>query len=115
MDINERRERTQAYVDSHTDQSIKADKGKYRPTLVPPEMIKAVAIIRAYGLEKYGDAESWKTVGVERYRDAMYRHLLAYLKDPKGVDEESGLPHIWHLACNAAFLCALEKIEGFEV
>ena len=44
----------------------------------------------------------------QRYRDAMYRHMLAYLDDPKGVDEESGLPHLWHLACNVAFLCEME-------
>lgn len=24
-------------------------------------------------------------------------------------DEESGLPHLWHLATNCAFLCELEK------
>jgi hypothetical protein len=39
----------------------------------------------------------------------MYRHLLAYIEDPLGKDEESGLPHLWHLACNAAFLCELQK------
>ena len=32
-----------------------------------------------------------------------YRHLLAYLDDPGGVDRESGLPHLWHLACNVDF------------
>jgi hypothetical protein len=25
-----------------------------------------------------------------------------------GVDEESGLPHLWHLACNIAFLIEME-------
>lgn len=24
-------------------------------------------------------------------------------------DEESGFPHLWHLACNIAFLCELDK------
>jgi hypothetical protein len=33
---------------------------------------------------------------------------LAYLDDPEGLDE-SGLPHLWHLATNIAFLIALEK------
>ena len=42
-------------------------------------------------------------------RDALYRHWLNYLDDPKGVDEESGLPHLWHLACNAAFLIEMEE------
>lgn len=49
---------------------------------------------------------------IQRYRDAAFRHFLAYLDDPQGVDEESGLPHLWHLACNIAFLCELEDIKN---
>lgn len=94
-------------------QEFKADNGKPRVSLVPTEIIRNVAIIREYGLKKYGEKESWKSVEPERYRDAMYRHLLAYIDDPHGVDEESGLPHLWHLACNVAFLCELEK-EKFK-
>lgn len=90
------------------DQSIKSDEGKIRPTLVPTEMIRAVAVIREYGVKKYGDKENWKRVEKERYRDALYRHWLAYLDDPTSKDEESGYPHLWHLACNAAFLICLE-------
>ena len=36
------------------------------------------------------------------------RHLLAYIDDPKSIDAESGLPHLWHAACNMAFLCEME-------
>lgn len=46
-----------------------------------------------------------------RYRDAAYRHWLAYLEDPASVDKESGLPHLWHLACNIAFLIELAGKE----
>lgn len=92
-----------------SNQEFKADKGKPRVSLVPTEIIRNIATIREYGLKKYGKKESWKSVEPERYRDAMYRHLLAYIDDPYGVDEESGLPHLWHLACNVAFLCELEK------
>ena len=86
------------------DQEAKHDKGKIRPTLVPSKLISAVAKVREYGCRKYHDPENWRTVEPQRYRDALYRHWLAYLDDPSGVDEESGLPHLWHLACNAAFL-----------
>ena len=78
-------------------------------TLVPTEIIKNIAAIRMYGNQKYGDPENWKTVDKDRYKNAAYRHWLAYLDEPQGVDEESGLPHLWHLACNIAFLCQLEK------
>lgn len=94
------------------DQTIKADAGKLRLTLVPTELIRAVAVIREYGVNKYGESESWKRVEIQRYRDAAYRHFLAYIDNPKSVDEESGLPHLWHLACNIAFLCELEDKDG---
>jgi hypothetical protein len=90
------------------DQRAKADAGKLDPTMVPRRIIWAVAAIRAYGNRMYGDPENWRTVAPERYRAAAFRHLLAYLDDPEGTDEESGLPHLWHLACNVAFLCELE-------
>ena len=92
-------------------QEAKADAGKARLTLVPRQIIWDIAAIREYGNRKYGDPENWRTVEIERYRDAAYRHWLAYLDDPQGVDEESGLPHLWHLACNIAFLCEMEDIN----
>ena len=95
------------------DQQAKADAGKPRLSLVPSEIIRNIATIREYGNRKYGNADNWRNVEPQRYRDAAYRHLLAYIDDPASVDEESGLPHLWHLACNVAFLCELEK-ELFE-
>lgn len=92
------------------DQTMKADAGKLQLTLVPREIIRAVARIRMYGNAKYpeGGPDNWKQVEPQRYRDAMFRHMMEYLDDPDGVDAESGLPHLWHLACNVAFLCELE-------
>ncbi len=88
--------------------TAKADDGKPRPTLVPTALIRAVTAVREFGTAKYKDADNWKTVSPERYRDATYRHWLKYLDDPNGKDEESKLPHLWHIACNVAFLIALE-------
>lgn len=89
-------------------QEAKADAGKIRPTLVPQSIIAKIAQVRGYGVQKYKDPDNWKRVEEERYKDAAYRHWLAYLENPKSVDEESGLPHLWHLACNIAFLCEME-------
>lgn len=94
-----------------TNQTAKHDEGKAQLSLVPPKIIYAIAAIRRFGSEKYGDPENWRQVEPQRYRDAMYRHMLAYIEDPHGVDEESGLPHLWHLACNVAFLCELDDAE----
>ena len=85
----------------------KADAGKPRPTLVPVSLIRAVTAIREYGCKKYHDPDNWKQVELQRYRDALYRLWLAYLSGETN-DPESGLPHLWHLACNAAFLIEME-------
>ena len=91
--------------------TAKADTGKPRPTLVPVSLIRAVTAVREYGTAKYHDPKNWRTVESQRYRDALYRHWLAYLEDPHGVDTESGLPHLWHVACNVAFLIDMEGLE----
>ena len=90
-------------------QQIKADAGKLRISLVPTGIIRAIARVREYGVSKYGARESWREVERERYTDALLRHTLAWMDDPNGKDRESGLPHLWHMACNVAFL-----IEGGE-
>lgn len=95
--------------DSEIDYSIKADKGKYRPTLCHQSMIEAVSRVRTFGIAKYGDSESWRRVEEQRYKDALYRHWLAYLENPDGVDEESGLLILWHVACNLDFLLEMQK------
>lgn len=89
-------------------QEAKADRGKPMLTLVPRQIIYDIARVRQYGTEKYGDPDNWRKVSAERYRDAAFRHFMAYLDDPDGLDEESGIPHLWHLACNIAFLCEME-------
>lgn len=99
-------------VKEGNNQSAKADVGKPRLTLVPSSIIYAIAEVRAYGANKYHDPENWRKVEIQRYRDAAYRHWLAYLANPSGTDKESGLPHLWHMACNIAFLCELEG--GYE-
>lgn len=98
-------------------QNAKADKGKLKLTLVPTEIIRDIAIIREYGNNKYpnGGKDNWKSVEPERYRDAAYRHMLAYIDNPVGIDDESGYPHLWHLACNISFLCDLEKERFYEI
>ena len=92
-----------------SDQSAKKDAGKPRLSLVPMQILYDIAEIREYGCRKYGDPENWRRVEPSRYRDAMLRHMVEYIRDPASVDEESGLPHRWHLECNLAFLAELER------
>ena len=93
-------------MDQITD-GLKHDGGKLRLSLVPAEAIEAIGAVMTHGAEKYGK-DSYKKVDPERYRDAMMRHICKWLKDPHGIDEDSGLPHLWHIITNAAFLCELD-------
>lgn len=90
------------------DQTAKRDAGKPRPTLVPPKIIWAITRVREFGCKKYSDPDNWKKVEPQRYRDAAYRHWLAYLENVDSIDEESGLPSLWHLLTDIGFLVALE-------
>ena len=96
------------------DQNAKMDSGKVEITLVPMEMVEAAAVVRMYGNEKYpdGGADNWKQVDVERYRNALFRHLFQYLREPYGIDHESGLPHWYHVTCNVAFITQMEMQSG---
>ena len=90
------------------DQTAKRDAGKPRPTLVPPKIIWAITKVREFGCKKYSDPDNWKKVESQRYRDAAYRHWLAYVENTDSIDEESGLPSLWHLLTDIGFLVALE-------
>lgn len=94
------------------DYHAKQDYGKAKLTLVPRRILWDIAAIREYGNNKYpeGGPDNWKAVEANRYRDAAFRHFLGYLDDPLSIDTESGLPHLWHLACNIAFLCEMEDM-----
>lgn len=92
-------------------QNAKADKGKPKLSLVPTEIINCIARCREYGTKKYHDPDNWKDVEKGRYIDAAYRHWIKYVEDNNSIDEESGLPHLYHCCCNLAFLCEFEKVE----
>ena len=95
----------------------KADKGKLRYDLIPPEILEALAEIFTYGFEKYakpGEKESgWRDVEIERYEAAMIRHYIAWKKG-EIKDEESGLEHLKHMLWNAGVMMYLDKIRQDE-
>ena len=54
------------------------------------------------------DEQSWKKVEKQRYIAAAMRHFEAYRKG-EFIDAESGMPHLWHCACNLMFLIELDS------
>lgn len=92
---------------TETQSIYKYDEGKPRLDLVPPAAIEAIGQVMTQALDKYQEG-SWKKVEPYRYRAAMMRHMCKYLEDPESLDEDSALPHLWHVLTNAAFLVELE-------
>lgn len=92
---------------------MKADDGKMRFSLLlegMPRGLARVVEILEYGAKKYAP-HNWKKVenGLERYKEALERHVVSR-EGILGVDPESGLRHVAHVACNALFL--LEILDG---
>lgn len=94
-------------------EGAKHDEGKLKLSRVPPEIIDAIATVRDFGFQKYGAAENWRSISPDRWHEALLRHTREIWNDPCHVDTESGLPSLWHLATNAAFLCACLR-DNFE-
>lgn len=91
-------------------QTAKADAGKPRLSLVPPQILREIAAVREYGTAKYGDdPDNWRSVELDRLWDACLRHITAAWDNYTARDPESGLMHISHAATNLAFLMQATK------
>ena len=87
----------------------KLDDGKARAGLAIggfARALLAVSEVATFGARKY-TPHGWVAVpdGVERYTDAMYRHLLAEAAGD-ALDDDSGLSHAAHAAW-----CALARLD----
>jgi hypothetical protein len=90
----------------------KFNMGKNRLDLLPFDALEEIGKVLTYGAKKYAP-DAWRKVpnAKTRYEAALLRHLSAY-KRGEQFDEESGLSHISHAACNALFLIYFELKEG---
>lgn len=83
--------------------------GKTKYNLVPPFAQEQYARVLTVGAAKYGDYNwqagmPWTTVLA-----SMERHVAAF-KRGEDFDPETGLLHVGHIMCNAAFLTEYYKI-----
>lgn len=85
----------------------KFDSEKIRMDLLPTEFIEATSTILTFGADKYGD-RNWE-LGMDWNRPfgALMRHMWAWWRG-EDKDPESGKSHLWHAACNLAFLITYE-------
>lgn len=87
---------------------VKFDDGKTMMELLPPEFIFGVANILTHGAKKYA-ARNWEMgMSWSRPFGGAMRHLWKWWGGEK-LDPDSGMPHLWHAACNLAFLIAYEE------
>lgn len=95
----------------------KADTGKIRMSLLMTQfgdLLEQTAGVLTFGAEKYPKPpldDSWRDVpqGIQRYQDALYRHLLAFFVKGEVTDPESGYHHLAHAMCNLTFIYELSK------
>lgn len=93
----------------------KLDTGKNRLGLVLGAFapaLKQVGEVGTFGANKYTD-NGWLAVSnaIERYEDAMLRHWFEY-KAGEVLDQDSGLPHLAHMAWNALAILTLTLSKG---
>lgn len=87
---------------------LKFDDGKPMMRLIPPKAEIEMAKVLTFGAAKYG-VGNWQHVegGATRYLDAMMRHINSY-RQGEQIDAESGLNHLAHAMCCAAFLLEMD-------
>lgn len=91
-------------------EGVKFDSGKRRVDLVPTEAINALADILTAGAAKYGEHNWRHGMDWSRVYGAAQRHMLAFWGGDD-IDEESGMPHLWHALTNIAFLVSYQAMS----
>jgi 5'(3')-deoxyribonucleotidase len=88
---------------------LRFNKGKLRYDLVQPNAHEEMVKVLTFGAEKYEDRNWEKGMSWSNVIASLKRHIAAIEKG-EDYDEESGLLHAAHVACNAHFLTAYYKI-----
>lgn len=82
---------------------------KLRWDLLPMEEIEDIVKVYHAGAKKYGP-NNWQNLdnGIERYRAAMFRHLMEYMKGER-VDSDTGCFHLAQCAWNCITMLWYDK------
>lgn len=87
---------------------VKADEGKTRYDLLPPEGQEGVARVLTAGAIKYAPRNWEQGMDWSRPFSACMRHLWKWWSGEKN-DPDTGLSHLAHAATNIFFLIAYEQ------
>lgn len=84
--------------DMHMQESfIKHDSGKNMLSLIEPHFIQSLGEVLTFGAAKYAKNNWQLCEDTSRYKDALLRHIYAYLSG-EIKDPESNLDHLAHAA-----------------
>lgn len=90
--------------------ALKFDSGKPQMGLISSKFLKGLAQVLTFGAKKYA-AHNWrKGFTWSRPYDALQRHLNDF-NDGHDLDEETGLPLLYHAACELMFLAELYEVR----
>lgn len=84
------------------------DSNKPRMELLPAAALTEWARAMTFGATKYGDHNWRKGMAWTRVLGSLSRHLTSFMAG-EDRDPESGVNHMAHVMCNAAFLLHYEK------
>lgn len=87
---------------------VKLDGGKLRWDLIPLRAQEEMVKVLTFGAHKYGP-DNWRRVKGWRWRysRALVGHVFKYMGG-EAFDQETGLHHLAHALCCAAFLLEFE-------
>lgn len=84
------------------------DHGKTRWELMAWDALEQVARVSTMGAKKYAPRNWEKGMLYSRVIGSMHRHYIRWWVYGEKVDEESGLPHLAHMAWNALAILTYE-------
>ena len=91
-------------------QAMKKDIGKPPFSLISRTALEEEARVMAFGAGKYGTHLWRQGMDFSRLVDAMLRHTYAFA-DGEDFDKETGLSHLAHARCCAAFLLEYQGVK----
>lgn len=90
-------------------EGLRFNEGKTRHDLVPAYAQEQYARVLTAGAAKYADRNWEKGMEWSKVLSSMKRHILAFERG-EDFDPETGLLHMAHVMCNAAFMTEYYKI-----
>lgn len=96
------------------EKAMRFNEGKLQWSLVDFDSLEDMVRVLEFGAKKYSVNNWKKPMSTVKIIESMLRHTFFILKGEL-IDQESKLPHVAHIQCNAMFLAYhLKKNKKFQ-